>query len=116
VLSRQQEPRKTRPPVAKEHLVHLPYGSTISPNTDFSAKACPVIDTTPTLKEKRRRRKKAPAKVIQPQYYRPDPSWRGQCHGYGFGYPSWLLVTKGIKPDAQMQYRRDKLAKIKKLL
>ncbi|KIM39727.1 hypothetical protein M413DRAFT_446634 [Hebeloma cylindrosporum] len=95
-----QQPRKTRPPVSSSKLSHFPYvpdAATI--RMEPAAKKsmdCPIIDaevvTDDPLSIPRRRSRRprglAPAKERPlPQFWRPDPKWRGKCLGYAYGYP-----------------------------
>jgi hypothetical protein len=111
-----QEPRKTRPPVPASTLSHYPYvtdmGTIRMEPAARKSMDCPTLDAEivtsdplPTQRPRpRRRRSLAPAKERpSPQFWRPDPKWRGKCMGYAYGYPSSL--------DGSWKYKRDRMRK-----
>ncbi|KAF8873998.1 hypothetical protein BD779DRAFT_1451314 [Infundibulicybe gibba] len=93
VLECKQQPRRTRPPVPAHQLNHFPYNAKGTPYTTFGPiPACPIVEVTLTsLGQKPRRRQIISHGAPPPAFWKPDPSWRGKCLGYAYGYsnPHW---------------------------
>jgi len=112
VITKQQPPRNTRPPVPASELIYHPYVSQgpTNPAAVPTTKICPVVDDVessgPKFKSSRRQRRKrlkeSTRQRPEPRFWRPEPSWSGPCRGYAFGYPSSF---------GSGEYQRDRMKK-----
>lgn len=115
VITKQQPPRKTRPPVLSSELVYHPYVSRGPTNPALpKTEVCPVVDAKPSgpkikssRRQRRKRLKESTRQRPSPQFWRPEPSWLGPCRGYAFGYPSSFGsgVEKGYQRDRMKKAR-----------
>ncbi|KAF9466497.1 hypothetical protein BDZ94DRAFT_172121 [Collybia nuda] len=119
VLQKDQQFRKTRPPVPASRLSQYPYvehGPLPSMVAVTNIPDCPVVQidspkSSISKNEKRRRRKKV-TKSMQvrppPSFWRPNPAHGGKSLGYAMGYPCSLSLPPS---RSQTQYPRDTMRK-----
>lgn len=117
IVQKFQNVRKTRPPVARARLRLYPYVSDKASIHVESPKPrtmdCPVMDVKEVdlQSNKRRRRRRGSNRGLKeirppPQFWKPNPAWKGKCMGYGYGYPSSWFPEE---TSENRKYRRDNM-------